>query len=181
MDGSVYEYQPSFILGFHGCNKAVGEEILSDPKLHLKPSEKSYDWLGSGIYFWEGSVARAWEWAYAKQAYSKLTNGRVGMITTVSPRTSFDNPQYLNCRIMGDLADTTYDYSAGKTWITKDTTATTAQLTTTLYSGVTYPMFGATLARPAESFSLVMALAQKHAMPIPWYETRLGWKMGGSR
>lgn len=72
MDGSVYEYQPSFILGFHGCNKAVGEDVLSRQKLHLKPSEKSYDWLGSGIYFWEGSVARAWEWAYAKQAEGKI-------------------------------------------------------------------------------------------------------------
>jgi hypothetical protein len=72
MDGSVYEYQPSFILGFHGCNKAVGESILTSDGLHLKPSEKSYDWLGSGIYFWEGSVARAWEWAYAKQAEGKI-------------------------------------------------------------------------------------------------------------
>lgn len=72
MDGSVYEYQPSFILGFHGCDRTVGEEILSGKKLHLKPSEKSYDWLGHGIYFWEGSVVRAWEWANAKQAEGKI-------------------------------------------------------------------------------------------------------------
>lgn len=72
MDGSVYEYQPSFILGFHGCNKSVGEKIIAQDESHLKPSEKSYDWLGSGIYFWEGSVARAWEWAYAKQAEGKI-------------------------------------------------------------------------------------------------------------
>jgi hypothetical protein len=72
MDSSVYEYQPSFILGFHGCNKSVGEDILSDQKLHLRPSEESYDWLGSGIYFWEGSVARAWEWANAKQVEGKI-------------------------------------------------------------------------------------------------------------
>lgn len=72
MDGSVYEYQPSFILGFHGCAKTVGEEILSGQRMHLKPSEKSYDWLGHGIYFWEGSVARAWEWAYAKRDEGKI-------------------------------------------------------------------------------------------------------------
>ena len=25
----VYEYQPSFILGFHGCKKAVGQAIIN--------------------------------------------------------------------------------------------------------------------------------------------------------
>ncbi len=24
-----YEYQPSFILGFHGCKKAVGQAIIN--------------------------------------------------------------------------------------------------------------------------------------------------------
>lgn len=72
MDGSVYEYQPSFILGFHGCKKSVGEAILTGAEPHLKPSETEYDWLGSGIYFWEGNLARAWEWAYDRQAEGKI-------------------------------------------------------------------------------------------------------------
>ena len=72
MDGSVYEYQPSFILGFHGCQKSVGEAILSGKERHLKPSEKKWDWLGHGIYFWEGNLTRAWEWARARQAEGKI-------------------------------------------------------------------------------------------------------------
>lgn len=72
MDGSVYEYQPSFILGFHGCKRSVGEAILSGAESHLKPSEKKYDWLGHGIYFWEGNLSRAWEWAHARQAEGKI-------------------------------------------------------------------------------------------------------------
>lgn len=72
MDGSIYEYQPSFILGFHGCDKDVGEGILSGAKKHLKPSEKKWDWLGHGIYFWEGNVARAWEWAQARRDEGKI-------------------------------------------------------------------------------------------------------------
>ncbi len=72
VDGALYEYQPSFILGFHGCDEAVGEGILAGKMKHLKPSEKVYDWLGSGIYFWEGSLARAWEWAHAKHAEGKI-------------------------------------------------------------------------------------------------------------
>lgn len=73
MDGSVYEYQPSFILGFHGCDKSVGDDILSGAEPHLKRSEKKWDWLGSGIYFWEGNLARAWEWAQDRQKEGKIT------------------------------------------------------------------------------------------------------------
>lgn len=72
MDGSVYEYQPSFILGFHGCDRSVGEGILSGEKTHLNASEKEWDWLGKGIYFWEGSVARAFEWAQDRKAQGKI-------------------------------------------------------------------------------------------------------------
>jgi hypothetical protein len=64
MEGwSAYEFQPSFILGFHGCKKATGEAILRGDEPHLKWSEKDYDWLGSGIYFWEGDPYRAMAWA----------------------------------------------------------------------------------------------------------------------
>lgn len=72
IDGSVYEYQPSFILGFHGCDASVGERILSGKEKHLKPSEKEYDWLGHGIYFWEGNLSRAWEWAQARKDEGKI-------------------------------------------------------------------------------------------------------------
>jgi len=68
MDGRSYEYQPSFILGFHGCDRAVGEGILAGTTSHLAKSEKEWDWLGKGIYFWEGSVARAQEWAEERHA-----------------------------------------------------------------------------------------------------------------
>ena len=52
----------AFVLGYHGCTRAVGEKILAG-KEHLKASENDYDWLGTGIYFWENSAQRALEWA----------------------------------------------------------------------------------------------------------------------
>ncbi|CAN7200813.1 hypothetical protein LJR118_000589 [Acidovorax sp. LjRoot118] len=67
MHTTAYEYQPSFILGFHGCSKDVADQVLTGAIEHLKPSEKEYDWLGHGIYFWEGNPGRAWEWALARQ------------------------------------------------------------------------------------------------------------------
>lgn len=70
---SAYEYQPSFILGFHGCDKSVGEGILRGEKDHLLQSEKEYDWLGGGIYFWEGNPSRALAWAQDRKAEGKIT------------------------------------------------------------------------------------------------------------
>ncbi|MFT8827818.1 hypothetical protein [Acetobacter syzygii] len=56
----------SFVLGYHGCDKAIGESLInsiSKPTL----SEKDYDWLGPGFYVWEADPKRAWEWADDKK------------------------------------------------------------------------------------------------------------------
>lgn len=50
------------VLGYHGCDRAVAEKALSG-NTDLRPSENSYDWLGSGIYFWVDSPQRALDWA----------------------------------------------------------------------------------------------------------------------
>jgi hypothetical protein len=55
-------YVSSFALGFHGCDESVGEKILRGEE-HLTVSDNDYDWLGSGIYFWENSPKRALHWA----------------------------------------------------------------------------------------------------------------------
>ena len=39
-------------LGFHGCEKQLAMEILLQKK-DFHQSTNDYDWLGSGIYFWE--------------------------------------------------------------------------------------------------------------------------------
>jgi len=60
----VYSSLPTFVLGFHGCDKVDAERILSG-KDRLKPSKNEYDWLGHGSYFWENSPARALDFATA--------------------------------------------------------------------------------------------------------------------
>jgi|WetSurMetagenome_2_1015567.scaffolds.fasta_scaffold155251_3 hypothetical protein len=59
---SLYSKRPTFILGFHGCDKSVAEMVVNG-KGNLKPSMNEYDWLGHGIYFWENNIQRAWEFA----------------------------------------------------------------------------------------------------------------------
>ncbi|MCP5538741.1 MAG: hypothetical protein H7A53_01170 [Akkermansiaceae bacterium] len=57
-----YLGQPSFILGFHGCDSEVASAVING-KGHLLESRNSHDWLGHGIYFWENDPERALKWA----------------------------------------------------------------------------------------------------------------------
>jgi hypothetical protein len=57
----------SFVLGYHGCDKKLDKMALTG-ELSLLRSDKDYDWLGPGVYFWEGDPGRAREWAEEKVA-----------------------------------------------------------------------------------------------------------------
>lgn len=58
----MYTSRTGLILGFHGTDKSIVNDILLGNK-ELEPSENSHDWLGNGIYFWDNSPSRAMEWA----------------------------------------------------------------------------------------------------------------------
>ena len=62
-----YSRLPAFVLGFHGCDRAVADRVIAG-KEHLKASENEYDLLGHGIYFWENDPARALRWAQERAA-----------------------------------------------------------------------------------------------------------------
>lgn len=57
----MYSKKTSLVMGFHGCDKSVRDAVVNGGD--LKPSMNAYDWLGNGIYFWEGDPQRALEWA----------------------------------------------------------------------------------------------------------------------
>ena len=48
-----------FVYGYHGCSRDVAEMLLSGKDVSLNSSENDYDWLGSGIYFWEEAPSKA--------------------------------------------------------------------------------------------------------------------------
>ena len=54
----------------------MGEAVLSG-KTKLNPSMNIYDWLGSGIYFWEQSPERAMEWACTCARNPNMTQGDI--------------------------------------------------------------------------------------------------------
>ena len=64
----------SFVLGYHGCDRKVGGNMLAGND--FTASKNDYDWLGSGIYFWEANPARGVEFAHESMARkgSKITD-----------------------------------------------------------------------------------------------------------
>ena len=57
----MHQLATSFILGYHGCDEAIGEQILKGGA--FEQSNNNYDWLGPGIYFWEANPLRGLDFA----------------------------------------------------------------------------------------------------------------------
>lgn len=72
-----YRQRSGLVLGFHGCDREVGEKILASNSEHLKLSTNDYDWLGKGVYFWENDPQRALEFAQEAHAKPKLSKGYI--------------------------------------------------------------------------------------------------------
>ncbi|HSI51851.1 MAG TPA: hypothetical protein VLA61_26590 [Ideonella sp.] len=71
----MYKAQPAFVLGFHGCEEQVGLDAIQGN--HLAPSVNPWDWLGNGMYFWEGSPQRAEEWAVSVKKATPFVLGAI--------------------------------------------------------------------------------------------------------
>jgi len=69
----MYKTKTSFVYGFHGIDEKVAYQILNN-KAQFLPSCNKYDWLGSGIYFWENNISRAKQYAVqdSKRKNSKI-------------------------------------------------------------------------------------------------------------
>ncbi|GBR75667.1 hypothetical protein NO2_0318 [Candidatus Termititenax persephonae] len=58
-----YSASPVIAYGFHGTDEKCAYDVILGKIPHLSKSENTWDWLGTGIYFWEANPQRAWEWA----------------------------------------------------------------------------------------------------------------------
>ena len=61
----------SFVLGYHGCDADVARRIVNG-ETGLLLSDRDYDWLGPGAYFWESDPKRALEWAKQAKAQNRI-------------------------------------------------------------------------------------------------------------
>lgn len=61
------------VIGYHGCSRELAELLVSG-KEKLVAQNRSYHWLGDGIYFWENDQDRAFEWAEEKASRGEVKN-----------------------------------------------------------------------------------------------------------
>lgn len=66
----------SFVLGYHGCDAKVAQKAVSGNASILQ-SNRDFDWLGPGAYFWESDPTRAYEWAQWKANRGEYTQPTV--------------------------------------------------------------------------------------------------------
>ena len=58
----MYPAKPGLLIGFHGCDETVRNSVVNNQSM-LYESANDYDWLGSGMYFWENNRQRAFNFA----------------------------------------------------------------------------------------------------------------------
>lgn len=57
----MHSLSGGLVLGYHGCDAAVGERLLGGEAFSL--SSNAWDWLGPGAYFWEANPKRGYDFA----------------------------------------------------------------------------------------------------------------------
>jgi hypothetical protein len=57
----MHSLSGGLVLGYHGCDAAIGERLLGGEP--FKFSENEWDWLGPGVYFWEANPKRGYDFA----------------------------------------------------------------------------------------------------------------------
>ena len=75
-DNNLYKRLPAFVLGFHGCDRRVAEDVFAGRTV-IRASVIAYDWLGHGVYFWENNPARALDYARMLQAHPRHGRGKI--------------------------------------------------------------------------------------------------------
>ncbi len=154
-----YEFLPSPIIGFHGCDESVGEAILNGETPHLEFSRNDYDWLGSGVYFWERNPLRALQFAQERAAGGHNSRGEIAR--------PFVLGAVLNMKRCFDLADSS---AIAQLKISYDELAELSRV-----RGVTLPTNGKSLRKRELDCAVTNLLHQiREQIGLPVYNTVRG-------
>jgi hypothetical protein len=72
----LHRLSSCFVLGYHGCDRAVADKLLNGTPFNA--SDNGWDWLGTGVYFWEANPKRGLEFA---QLLARWRRGKANEIT----------------------------------------------------------------------------------------------------
>lgn len=91
----MYNRRPNLMLGFHGCDEFVRNELVNNPDI-VKKSQEAFDWLGNGFYIWENNYQRAFQWALDKQARGRIqTPSVVGVVYQLDYCLDFTDSEFI--------------------------------------------------------------------------------------
>lgn len=92
----MYDIKSNLVIGFHGCEAAIRDELLLHPA-NIKFSQQPYDWLGHGLYFWENNFERAMQWALDKKSRGNISEPAViGAVLQLGHCCDFLESRYIN-------------------------------------------------------------------------------------
>jgi len=95
----MYTENVGLVLGFHGCGKELAYSVITGAD-DLRAGKNSYDWLGSGVYFWHRDAKHAQEFAVARNYEEPSVVGAV-----IDPKNCLD----LRCREGHEIIRAAYD------------------------------------------------------------------------
>jgi len=106
----MYSSRKGLILGFHGCDRQLRDDIISKQGVVLNRSNNAYDWLGGGVYFWQNDANRAMKFAkYLSEnpphnKKQKITNPAVLIPTNLPLKENGDLLiRYLDCAVIESI------------------------------------------------------------------------------
>jgi len=92
----MYSRKPNTVVGFHGCDESIRDDLLNG-RSEMKSSSNNYDWLGPGMYFWDGNYDRALEWARQAHRRGKINKPSVvGCVLDLGFCLDFLDSRYLD-------------------------------------------------------------------------------------
>lgn len=92
----IYSSRPNLMIGFHGCDESVRNELVTNPN-KIKKSQEKFDWLGHGFYIWENNHERALRWSEDKFKRGRITiPSVVGVIYQLDYCLDFTDSQFID-------------------------------------------------------------------------------------
>jgi len=98
----MYSKKSHVVIGFHGCDEETCNKLINSKNEPMNKSERAYDWLGSGMYFWEDDLDRAFEWAVDYKKMGKIEKPAVvGAVIDLGSCLDFMQTKYLKLLKIG--------------------------------------------------------------------------------
>lgn len=92
----LYNTRPNLMIGFHGCDISIRNELVNNPN-KIKKSQESFDWLGNGFYVWENNFSRAMKWAQDKQRRGQILEPSVvGVVYQLEYCLDFTDSEFID-------------------------------------------------------------------------------------